>query len=143
MSFLSGNKTQDSTFIFFGKYGWNHMTFEFGPVLQLDIYDKGFGVNTTYLVGAYFDYNYAENKSPRDLVYGPTVQLALGNRDFESGGSAQIAQGEVGGFLTWFINRSPVALRGELVYQIRRVSSSTDEVTLNGGGSRIYLMYYY
>lgn len=142
-NFLSANKTQDSTFAFFGRYGWNHSIFEFGPVIQVEIYDKGFGTNTTYLVGGYFDYNYGENKSPRDLVYGPTAQISLGNRNFESGGSAQLSQIQVAGFLTWFINRSPVALRIEVGYQTRRISAANDETTLSGAASQLYMMYYY
>ncbi len=143
LSFLSGTKTLDNNFSFYGKYGWNHTTFEFGPVLQLHIYDKGFGMNTTYLIGGYFDYNYTPNRAPREWIFGPSVQVSLGNRNFEAGGSAQLTQAKLSAFLTWYINNSPVALKTELGYQIQRVSSASDENDLTGVASQIYLTYYF
>ncbi len=143
VNLMSGNKVTDNTAAFKGRYGWNHRNFEFGPLVSVEVYDKGFGTNTDYMIGGYFDYNSIDNKAPRDLIYGPTVQLFLGNRSFDSGGSAQITQGNLGGFMTWFINGSPVALRTEATYLYRRVNSSTSETTLSGVTAQMYLMYYY
>lgn len=143
LSFFSGTKTLDNNFSFIGKYGWNYTNFEFGPVINLQVYDKGFGTSTTYLLGGYFDYNYTPNKAPRDLIFGPSVQLLLGNRTFETGGSAQLSQAQLSLFLTWYINSSPLALKSELGYQIRRVTSSTAESNLSGVVSQIYMAYYF
>ena len=143
VNMMSGNKVTDNKAAFKGRYGWNHRNFEFGPIISVEVYDKGFGTNTDYLIGGYYDYNYIENKAPRDLIYGPTVQLLLGNRTFDSGGSAQITHGNLGGFMTWFINGSPVALRTEATYLYRRVNSSASETTLSGASAQMYLMYYY
>lgn len=143
LNFLNGPKTLDNNISFFAKYGWNHISFEFGPVLRASMYDKGFGTNISYLVGGYFDYNYADNKSPRDLVYGASVQAALGNKNYDSGGSAQLTYGQVALFLSWFINNSPVVLRTELGYQITKVTSAAAENTLSGVASQVYLMYYF
>ena len=143
VSLVSGNKVVDNTAAFKMRYGWNHRSFEFGPIVNIEVYDKGFGTNTDYLVGGYYDYNYNDNKAPRDLVYGPTVQLLLGNRSFDTGGSAQITQAQLGGFLTWFINGSPVALRTEATYLYRRVNASSAETTLSGFTTQMYLMYYF
>lgn len=143
LSFFSGTKTLDNNFSFIGKYGWNYTNFEFGPVVNLQVYDKGFGTSTTYLLGGYFDYNYIPNKAPCELIFGPSVQLLLGNRTFETGGSAQLSQAQLSLFLTWYINNSPLALKSELGYQIRRVTSSTGENDLSGVVSQIYMAYYF
>lgn len=143
VSMISGNKVVDNVAAFKMRYGWNHRSFEFGPIVNIEVYDKGFGTNTDYLLGGYFDYNYLENKAPRDLIYGPTVQLLLGNRSFDTGGSSQLTQAQVGGFLTWFINESPVALKTEATYLYRRVNSSASETSLSGFTTQIYLMYYF
>jgi hypothetical protein len=143
VNLVSGNKVVDNTAAFKMRYGWNHRSFEFGPIVNIEIYDKGFGTNTDYLFGGYYDYNYNDNKAPRDLVYGPTLQLLLGNRSFDIGGSAQISQAQLGGFLTWFINGSPVALRTEATYLYRRVNASAAETTLSGFTTQMYLMYYF
>lgn len=143
INMISGNKVVDNEAAFKMRYGWNHRSFEFGPVLNIEIYDKGFGTNTDYLLGGYFDYNYTDNKAPRDLIYGPTAQLLLGNRSFDTGGSAQITQAQIGGFITWFINETPVALRSEASYVYRRVNSSSTETNLSGFSAQIYLMYYF
>ncbi len=143
INLINGNKVVDNTAAFNMRYGWNHRTFEYGALVNVELYDKGFGTNTEYLLGGYFDYNYTENKAPRDLIYGPTVQLSLGNRAFAAGGSAQITQGQLGGFLTWYINSSPVALRTEAAYLYRRVNSSDTETTLSGFTAQFYLMYYF
>lgn len=143
VNMISGNKVVDNTAAFKMRYGWNHRSFEFGPIVNIEVYDKGFGTNTDYLLGGYFDYNYTDNKAPRDLIYGPTMQLLLGNRSFDTGGSAQITQAQLGGFITWFINESPVALRSEATYLYRRVNASSAETTLSGFTTQIYLMYYF
>ena len=143
LNLISGTKTLENTFVLNGKYGWNHSSFEFGPVINLEIYDKGFGTSTDYLLGLYYDYNIKENKSPTDLIYGPTVQFALGNKNYNAGGSSQISQLQAGGFTSWFINSSPVALRFELNYLTRKVISSNAENTLSGFNSQMYLVYYY
>jgi hypothetical protein len=143
VNIMSGTKVVDNLAAFKGRYGWNHRTFEFGPTVDISIYDKGFGTNTDYLVGLYYDYNVGENKAPRDWVYGPTMQLALGNRNYDTGGSAQVTQAQLGGFMTWFINSSPVALRSEATYLYRRINNTANETTLNGFTAQLYLMYYY
>jgi hypothetical protein len=143
VSMINGNKVVDNSAAFKMRYGWNHRSFEFGPIINIDIYDKGFGTNTDYLLGGYFDYNYTDNKAPRDLIYGPTMQLLLGNRSFDTGGSSQVTQAQLGGFITWFINESPVALRSEATYLYRRVNSSSTETNLSGFTTQIYLMYYF
>ena len=143
INFMNGNKLVDNTAAFKMRYGWNHRTFEFGALINIELYDKGFGTNTDYLFGGYFDYNYIENKAPRDLIYGPTMQLSLGNRTFAAGDSAQITQGQIGGFVTWYINSSPVALRTEATYLYRRVNSSAAETNLSGFTAQLYLMYYF
>lgn len=143
VALISGNKTLENDVRFIGRYGWNHSRFEFGPTLDFEVYDNGFGTGTNYLIGGYYDYNYVENRSPREMVYGPTVQFALGNRNYASGGSSQITQLQVGGFFTWFINGSPVALKTELGYLYRKVTSSAAESALTGFNSQIYLIYYY
>lgn len=143
VSMISGNKVVDNVAAFKMRYGWNHRSFEFGPIVNIEVYDKGFGTNTDYLLGGYFDYNYTDNKAPRDLIYGPTMQLLLGNRTFDTGGSAQITQAQLGGFITWFINESPIALRSEATYLYRRVNSSANETNLSGFTAQFYLMYYF
>jgi hypothetical protein len=143
VNMVNASKVVDNQAAFKFRYGWNHRSFEFGPVANIEVYDKGFGTNTDYLAGLYFDYNTIDNKAPRDWIYGPTVQVLLGNRNFDTGGSAQVTQGEVGGFMTWFINSSPVALRTEAGYVYRRVNTSAAETTLSGFNAQIYLMYYY
>ena len=143
VNMVNASKVVDNTAALKFRYGWNHRSFEFGPVAYIEVYDKGFGTNTDYLAGLYFDYNWIENKAPRDWIYGPTAQVLLGNRNFDTGGSAQVTQGEVGGFMTWFINNSPVALRSEAGYVYRRVNGSASETTLSGFNAQIYLIYYY
>lgn len=143
LSMINANKVVDNSASFKARYGWNHRSFEFGPVINLSLYDKGFGTNTDYLVGAFLDYNLIDNKAPRDLIYGTILQIMLGNRAFDTGGSAQVTQGSLGGFVTWFINNSPVALRSEVSYLYRRVNSSSSETTLNGLTGQVYLIYYF
>ena len=143
LNMINASKVVDNSASFKGRYGWNHYSIEFGPVINIELYDKGFGTNTDYLIGGYFDYNAIENKAPQNLIYGPTVQLLVGNRNYDTGGSAQVTQGELGGFVTWFLNGSSIALRNEASYLYRRVNSSSTETTLSGFNAQIFLIYYF
>ncbi|MBC7459051.1 MAG: hypothetical protein H7235_12275, partial [Bdellovibrionaceae bacterium] len=54
VNLISGNKVVDNLAAFKMRYGWNHRSFEFGPIINIEVYDKGFGTNTDYLIGGYF-----------------------------------------------------------------------------------------
>ncbi len=143
VNLVSGNKTLENNVLFTGRYGWNHSRFEFGPTVTLDISDTGFGTNTSYLIGGYYDYNYVENRNPRDLIYGPSAQFALGNNNYSGGGSSQITQFQVGGFLTWFVNNSPLALKTEIGYLYKKVTAAASDTTLSGVRGQLFFCYYY
>lgn len=143
MSFIKGSKTTENDFNLNARYGWNHTHFEFGPAVILDINNYGFGVNTNYLIGGYFDYNSVPNRSPRDLVYGPSGQFLIGNKNSDSGSRSQLTQIQASGFVTWFINQSPVAIRTEVGYVYKKVNSSSNETNLSGAVGKMFLMYYF
>lgn len=140
---ISAPDVQENSLNVFFKYGMNFTHFEIGPTLKLSFYDYGFGANTDYLGGLYFDYNLVENTSSKDFIYGPTVEIGMGNKNYGSDGRAQITQMKTGGFLTWFLSRSSLAVKAEFGYAQRIINRVGLATTTKGVMSQIYFDYYF
>lgn len=139
---FSGKSVNENSLTVFTKHGWNFSSFEFGPSLKFNLYDLGFGTNIDYLAGAYLDYNIVDNKPPNSIIYGPTIEFTMGNKNYGSDGRAQLTQLKLGGFLTWFFNSS-FALKSELAIAVKKVNIETSESNLTGVASQIYFDYYF
>lgn len=142
-SFVNGNNVTDNTFSIAGRYGWNHSKFEFGPSVNLMGTNQGYGMALDYLLGGYFDYNWVQNKYPMQTVYGPSIELSLGNKQFSEGGSARIFYARASAFITWYINNSAVAIRSEAGYSYKKITSSQNDTSLSGLSGQFFLLYYF
>lgn len=143
MQFLSGSNYQDNAFAIAGRYGWNHQVFEFGPEFKINGEDKGFGYTINYAFGAYFDYNFIPNKYPTQMHYGFTTAIDIGSTQLAAGGNTPVYQFFAGGFLTWYVNNTPVAIRTELDYSVKKITSSQSDTTIGGFIGQMYLQYYF
>ncbi len=141
--FINGSQVQDNSISAYLKYGWNFSSFELGPTLRLNFYDFGFGANTDYLAGIYFNYNFNDNNSIHSTIYGLLVQIEGGNKSYASDGRALIKQVQTGLFLTSFLSQTSLAIKTELALVGRQIKANDTEVSAQGLTSQIYLIYYY
>lgn len=143
LQFLNGDSILENTFSINGKYGWNHLVFEFGPQLKIAGADLGSGYNIDSLVGGYFNYNLVKNKFPTDLIYGPSFQLLLGSSQLSGGGSAQLVEATALGFITWFINQTSIALNTEFGWRLKKITSTKSDTMASGLTASLNLVYYF
>lgn len=141
-SYIKGDTVQNNSYDFQARYGWNFSYLEFGVVGKLTFLDRGAGATTNLAAGGYFDYNLVTNRDSKNLIYGPFALATIGSIQF-TGGSSNVLDLNAGGFLTWFLTQSSVALRLEGFADIEQVSASTGQTTLTGGGGRGLLIVYF
>lgn len=141
-SYIKGDTVQNNSYNLQARYGWNFSYLEFGVVGELTYLDRGAGSTTNLAAGGYFDYNLVTNRDSKNLIYGPTALVTIGTIQF-TGGSSNVLDLNAGGFLTWFLTQSSVALRLEAFVDVEQVSASTGQTTLTGGGGRGLLVVYF
>lgn len=125
------------------RYGWNFTSVEGGILASISSTDNGGGADTTYLGGAYFDYNVVPNREPNHFIWGPFILASVGSRNLSGGGSASLLQTNAGGFATYFFADSTTALRGELFYNYQQINTSAQQNSVGGFGARGLLVFYF
>lgn len=141
--YLKGDTVNRNSYELQGRYGWNFSYIEFGVVGDIDYVDVGAGGTTNFAVGGYFDYNLVTNRDSKNLIYGPFALVTIGSLQSSGGASSSIIDLNAGGFLSWFLTHSSVALRAEGFADIQQVSSSVGQTTLTGVGGRGLLVVYF
>lgn len=143
LGYVKGDTVQKTSYDLQGRYGWNFSYIEFGLVGRINFVDLGYGGTTDFAAGGYFDYNLITNRDSKNLIYGPFVLATIGTLQSTGGASSNITDLNAGGFLTWFLTESSVALRIEGYGDFQQVSSSVGQTTLTGGGGRGLLIVYF
>lgn len=129
-----------------GRYGWNFTAVEFGIVGQVNSTDVGAGATTDFSLGGYFDYNLISNRDPQSFIYGPFALATYGTTQYPAttgGGSTTTLEGNVGGFLTYFIANSSTGLRVEGYFDYLNVVTSLKQTGISGFGMRGLLIFYF
>lgn len=139
----TGSSAQENRISVDGRYGWNFEIFEVGPTLSFNSVDLGAGAESDFFAGGYADYNVQKNRAPVEFIFGPTVSMEFGSKQLKSGGSASLFNANIGGFLTWYLNQSTVALRTEAGFQSRKIATTTTDSTLTGFSSKLFLVFYF
>lgn len=142
-SSLKGDTAQENSFSMQGRYGWNFSFLELGFVSEVGYSDLGAGATTNFSGGGYLDYNLLPNRDSRNFIYGPFALLAIGSRQFSSGGSAGLLTLNGGGFFSYFLNNTTLAARIEAYLEHRQINASVGQGSLSGIGSRALIIYYY
>ena len=140
---IKSGSTQEVSYDLSGLYGWNAQNMEFGPTFSYASSDVGAGATSTLLIGGFFDYNLVNNKFPEQIIYGPTAAASMGQIQFANSSSASLMNLEAGFCVKYFLFKLPVALRGELNYAIKQVSTSGAKSDLSGFVGRGYLSFYF
>ncbi len=143
---LRGDEYQRNSIALQGRYGWNFSMLEFGVVTGFTSEDLGAGATSEFLAGGYFDYNLVPNRDTKNLVYGVVGVLTFGSRQFPAttgGGSATTLDLNAGGFISWFINSSAMALRAEVFFDYQQISTTTKQTNVTGFGSRALMVFYF
>jgi hypothetical protein len=128
------------------RYGWSFSTIEFGLIADVSSLDEGAGAKNTFLGGGYIDYNLVSNRDPKQLIYGPFVLLGAGSTQYPSSqtsGSSTKLVSNLGGFLTYFLNNSSTAIRGEVFYNYQQINTTNTQNSIGGFGIRGLLVYYF
>lgn len=143
---LKGDDYQRNSIALQGRYGWNFSSLEFGGVLGFVSEDLGAGATSEFTGGGYFDYNLVPNRDSKNMVYGLVGVLTFGSRQFPAtsgGGSATTLDLNAGGFLSWFINSSAMAVRLEGFFDYQQVSTTVKQTNVTGFGSRALMVFYF
>lgn len=141
-SSFTADTVQNSQFSLQTRFGWNFSVVEFGIVGQGTYFDDGSGAKTDFAAGGYFDYNLVTNRDARWIVYGPFALLTVGTTQ-KKGGSANILDSNLGGFLSFFPQKSSTAFRFEAYLDNQQVTSSVGSASLMGFGGRALILYYF
>lgn len=143
---LRGDEYQRNSIALQGRYGWNFSSLEFGAVAGFSSEDLGAGATSEFVGGGYFDYNLVANRDSKSMVYGIIGLMTFGSRQFPStdgGGSATTLDLNAGGFLSWFINSSPMAVRIEGFFDYQQISTTAKQTKVTGVGSRALMVFYF
>ncbi|AZZ36496.1 hypothetical protein CIK05_06730 [Bdellovibrio sp. qaytius] len=142
-SFFKSDTLQEHEIDIEARYGWNFADYEVGPLMHINLIDRGAGFNTDYSVGGYFDYNFISNVASEDQIFGLTAQGYAGNREFTSGSSSQISALGGGGFYTWFLMRSTTSLRFEGLVERKTIATSVASSNVFGFAGKMLLAFYF
>lgn len=144
---LRSETFQSNSYSLQSRYGWNFSFFEIGAFLNASSTDLGAGATTTVLVGGYYDYNLVANRDPVKTVYGVFTLLGSGSTSYPSastsGGSSTTLMLNAGGFITYFLENTSAALRGELYGIYQRINTTTQQNSITGAGARGLLLFYF
>lgn len=142
LSSFSADTVQSTQFSLQARYGWNFSILEFGVVGQGNYFDDGSGAKTDFAAGGYFDYNLITNRDSRHFIYGPFALLTVGSTQ-KKGGSANIIETNLGGFLSFYPGKNSTAFRLEGYLDNQQINSSVATASLTGFGARALMLYYF
>jgi hypothetical protein len=147
LSFKNNSSTGKSNnhFDISGRFGWNLIEMEMGPLAALT-YDSGdLSSTTSVLVGGFFDYNLVPNKPGVQMVYGVGGEASIGQASNSASSiSTSIFDFFVGGFIKYWTLKNSVALRGDAGFDYYRTaqSNSSTATSISGivikGGLAVY-----
>lgn len=121
-----------SLFSIDGFFGWNHMSYEFGPRLKYANASAGGASSSLIAIGGYGDYNIIPNTTAERFVWGGTGLFMIG-QESAGGGSGSRMEFAFGGVGKWtFAPTSTSVLRFELVYDYYKTSAGGANYTVNG-----------
>ncbi len=127
-------------------FGWNHETYELGPVLGYSSVSTGFGGSTTYLtVGGFWDYNFTENKEPVAYLFGAGLRFTYVNVAPASGASGLYTMVFYPNlFWKWWAFGHSTAFKADLGYDIESgKDSASSSVSTTGIKSTAALLFYF
>lgn len=134
-----------STFYLLFDYGWNMEQHEVGPILGYSAENSGFGGTTSsFILGAFYDYNFSENKDPLFSLFGIGTKLTYSAISPPGGTSLSSLTLYPNIFWKWFPFGTSVALRADFgyLYQKNQASASTEQLT-TGLKSTAGLIFYF
>jgi hypothetical protein len=147
LTFKNNSQTSKSNthFDVSGRFGWNLIQMEAGPIASL-AYDSGdLSSSTAVLVGGFFDYNLVPNKPGVEMVYGIGGEASIGqSSNSVSSISTSIVDIFLGGFIKYWALKNSVAFRGDGGYDYYRTaqSNSSTATSISGfvikGGLSVY-----
>lgn len=114
------------------RYGWNHGTFEFGPIFSY-VSDNSSGNTASILTGGAFgDFNLIPNSSGEVFIYGVGGTVRFGTNDSGSGTSTTLMSVAAGPVVKWFMYSGAFALRLDGLYEYNKYSSNAGDTTYSG-----------
>lgn len=137
------SSTSTTTIALEGRYGWNAVTMEYGPLAALSRTSTDSGSSMTLKAGGFFDYNLVPNTAGAEMVYGLGAEAYVGQTSPSSGDSATLMGFAGGGFLKWFLLKTPTAFRGDLQYQYDRSSAGQVTTTTSGPIAKVGFEVYF
>lgn len=114
------------------RFGWNHGTYEYGPLMSYSSNGNGSITTTMYKLGAFGDYNMIANVPGEIFLYGIGGLFDIGQLDSGSGVKRDLMDFFVGPFIKWFPTGSPVGFRFDGGYIYQKQSSSSTSTTISG-----------
>ena len=127
-------------------FGWNYESYELGPILGYSSSSTGFGGSTTYLtVGAFYDYNFTDNKDPISYLFGTGLRLTYVNITPASGSSGlynMIVYPNL--FWKWWAFGHSTAFKADIGYDIENgKDSAASSVSTSGIKSTAAILLYF
>lgn len=127
-----------------GRFGWNHATYEFGPLGGYASNATGSITSTLFRLGAWADYNMIANTPGEIFIYGLGGNLGIGQTDNGAGNKRDLMDVFVGPFVKWFPTGSNVGFRFDLGYIYQKQSGGIgSDVAVSGLATEAGLIGYF
>lgn len=134
----------ETDFSLTGRFGWNHATYEFGPLGGYASNATGSITSTIFRLGGWADYNMIANTPGEIFIYGLGGSLSLGQSDYGAGSKRDLMNVFAGPFVKWFPTGSNAGFRIDLGYAYQKESGGIgSDVTVSGLVSEIGLIGYF
>ena len=125
-------------------YGWNHESFEYGPILQYGFNRQSLTDQSTLEIGGLIDYNFSKNIVQNEWVSGLRLTAAVGQQDNSAQKSAaNTSRIEPAFVVKWFGLSTNLAAVGSLSYRMMTVSLDSGSTTISGLAAQIGIQTYF
>jgi hypothetical protein len=129
----SQDVTEQNAVIEFGR-NWGQL--EAGPIFNYSLYKDDYYKNTATSFGAYFRFNFVENKTGEMLVPFARISYTGGDLKYETTGSpsrtTRTNDLRIRGGVTWFPVNDFVAIEGFLDYREQQYRPETNDYKYSG-----------
>jgi hypothetical protein len=115
-----------------GRYGWNHGTYEFGPLVGYSSTNSSGTTISTIRGGAFGDFNLVPNSAGEAFVYGAGGSATFGSNDSGSGVTRTTMSFAAGPFVKLFNLSGSFAIRLDGLYQYDKYSGNGGDATYSG-----------
>ncbi len=120
-------------------FGWNFETFEVGPALAFSTTSSGGSTRSSFLLGAYADWNIIPNISGEAFLYGLGLLATAGQGGYDQGATATTYLLQPVLFTKWFFGNTNTGIRLNLGFRYQKYMASGGDFGATGvvGGASL------